>query len=420
MEGKRTVLIGNGAAAVECMLSMRACGYTGRIDVFAAGDLPVYNPMLTSYYAAGKIDYPVMFPYGNDLSVFDRAGAVLHQSCPVTKLRARDRVVETADGGRYPFDRCLIATGASAFVPPFPGSDSKRMFTMRTVEDAVAVYEAVQTFRPRKALVVGASMVGIKLAELFYKAGVDCVLADMAPFIFPLAASESCAHYIEKRLTTRGIHLMFGAGIERLEDTGEGVRAYFKDIPTPVEADIVMMCIGVRANLGFVDREEIDCKQGVLVDRRMESNIPGIYAAGDCAQGYNLLTGEQQIIGLWANARNQGRTAGMNMAGVPHEYPGEILHNITHFMGMDFVGLGDVKDHTEVKRVEKEDSFAEFFYRGDRLVGANFVDLFESCGVLKHAMLKSLIQAERETPPGQTVTVQRYLLEKLEKMIVEQ
>ena len=415
--GKRAVLIGNGGAAVECMLALRRYGYDGRIDVFAETDLPVYNPMLTSYYAAGKIDYPVMFPYGNDLSVFDRAEAVFHPRCPVTRLDGRGHLVETADGDIYPFDHCLIASGARAFVPPFPGSDSRRMFTMRTAADAVAVHEAMKALKPRKALVVGASMVGIKLVELFYKAGVDCVLADMAPSIFPLAASERCAHYIEDRLRRKGIGLLFGAGIERLEETESGVRAYFKGLPDPVEADIVMMCIGVRANLDFVDKEEIACKQGVLIDTHMRSNLPGIYAAGDCAQGYNLLTGEPQIIGLWANARMQGKTAGANMAGADVQYPGEILHNITHFMGMDFIGLGDVKEHTDVRQAMNDRQYAELFYRDGELVGANFVDLIESSGVLKAAMRRALIAQDHLPAEGPTVTVQKYLLQELEKIV---
>ena len=116
------------------------------------------------------------------------------------------------------------------------------------------------------------------------------------------------------------------------------MRAYFQNSADAEEADLLIMCIGVRANTSFVDRKHVESRQGILVDEHMQTSASGVYAAGDVAQGRNLLSGEQQIIGLWANARYQGRTAGRNMAGVAEEFAGNIPHCISHFMNMDFVG----------------------------------------------------------------------------------
>lgn len=414
----RAAIVGNGAAAVECFKALRANGYTGEIDVYAAGELPVYNPMLTSYYAAGKIPYDTMFPYGNDFSVFEENAVTLHKNTPIAKVNAKDRTLLSEAGEVFPFDTCLIATGARVFVPPFPGSDLPRVFTMRTVEDAVRLHDFMET-KPKKALVVGASMVGIKLVELFEKAGVECCLADMAPYIFPLAANEECAHFIEQRLVDKGVRLRFAAAIERAEETENGIRAWFKDSDEPEEADLLLMCIGVRANSGIVDPGEIETKQGIFVDERMQTNVPGIYAAGDVAQGLNLMTGEKQVIGLWANARNQGRTAGTNMAGVHREYRGELLHNITHFMGMDFVGIGEVREFDESRKSVSDCHYAQLFYKDNKLCGANFLDMFESCGVLKNMLVKSLSQAGCDadtSKPGDAalaVPIQQHLFENL-------
>ena len=388
---KPVVIIGNGCAAVETCRGLRESGYAGGIEVFAAGSLPAYNPMLTSYYAAGKIDYSLMFPYGDSNRIFDSYQARVRADSPVSTLSAADRYVE-ANGEKHAFSQCCIASGASAVVPPFPGSRLPGVYTMRTVEDAVAVKKAMEA-KPTRALVVGASMVGIKLVELFWKAGMRVTLADLADRIFPLAAHPDCSRVIEERLNDAGINQRYGAALERIETAADGLAAFFKGEEEPLSVDIIILAIGVRANLSFVDREEIEVRQGVLVDSRMQTSVPGIYAAGDCAQGMNILSGEQQIIGLWANARNQGFTAGCNMAGVQREYAGEILHNITHFMGMDFVGIGDVGVGNESRVETAPGWYKQVFYKDGTVCGANFIDYYNESGLFKNALIKRTLRA---------------------------
>jgi 3-phenylpropionate/trans-cinnamate dioxygenase ferredoxin reductase subunit len=392
LSGKKAIaIIGNGIAAVECVKALRQSGDDREIHVFGAGSLPPYNPMLTSYYAAGKIEYATMFPYGDSQGIFTDHGVILHLGAPVTKLSVKERTVTNAQGFTLSFDQCLIASGASPFIPPFPGSDGKNIYPMRTAEDAIRLKAALEK-KPKKALVVGASMVGIKLVELFHHLGVAVCLADMAPRIFPLAAHPDCAAIIEERLRSMGVALRFSAGIEGVEARPEGgIQARFSDGGPPEEADLLMACIGVRANTGFIDRTEIEARQGILVDRYQRTSAPGVFAAGDCCMGLNLLTGESQVIGLLANARKQGRIAGLNMAGQEAAYTGEIPHNITHFMGMDFIGIGEVKDYTREEKRCDSTHYAQFFYRGDTLCGANMLDNLEDCGVIKNELVKQLL-----------------------------
>jgi len=267
-------------------------------------------------------------------------------------------------------------------------------------------------------LVVGASMVGIKVVEMFHRMGCGVVLADLAPYIFPLAASPKCAAAIERRLTNQGVELLMGAGLERIEARENGIAAYFTGREAPVEAEYLAMCIGVRSNMSFVDRTELQVDRGVLVSETMQTNIPYIYAAGDVAQGRNLATGQNQIIGLLANARMQGRTAGRHMCGLPSGYEGNLLHNITHFMGMDFVGLGEVRSYDRVEERFTEDCLEQFFYTADRLTGYNSLDLYGDCGVLKNTMLKQYIQGEKSAGPGPAdgLTALLAQLEVLEKV----
>jgi NADPH-dependent 2,4-dienoyl-CoA reductase/sulfur reductase-like enzyme len=345
--------------------------------------------MLTTYYVAGKIGFEALFPYGAGQEFYLKYGVDVTPESPVVALDAEQKVVHAKSGPEIKYDQCLIATGATPVLPPIEGIGSDRVYTLRTVEDATRLKEAMIK-KPKKALVIGASMVGIKVMELFYKAGVEVCLADLAEHIFPFAAHPECARIVEERLEQKGIKLRFGAGTEKVEETSRGVRAYFKGGTESEEADLLVMCIGVKANTGFIDRKRVAIDRGILVDEYMRTSMPGLYAAGDVAQGKNPLSGESEMIGLWSNARYQGRIAGRNMAGKNESFRGNIPHNITHFMGMDFVGIGTVNDHDRTEKKYDGKTYIQLFWKDGLLAGANFLDSYTGSGVVKNALMKGL------------------------------
>jgi NADPH-dependent 2,4-dienoyl-CoA reductase/sulfur reductase-like enzyme len=389
VRGKSIVIVGNGCAGAECIKALRESGHKEEIHLLTDSRWPVANPMLTTYYVAGKIGFEGLFPYGASQEFYVKYGVDVYPESPVVALDAEQKVVHAKSGLEIKYDKCLIATGATPVLPPIEGIGSDRIYAMRTVEDAIRLKEAMVKM-PKKALVVGASMVGIKVMELFYKAGVEVCLADMAEHIFPLSAHPECARIVEERLEQKGIKLRFGAGIEKVEETSGGVKAYFKGGMESEEADLLVMCIGVKANTGFVDRKQVAVDRGILVDGYMRTSMPGLYGAGDVAQGKNLLSGESEMIGLWNNARYQGRTAGRNMAGENEFFRGNIPHNITHFMGMDFIGIGKVNDHDRMEKKYDGRTYIQLFWKDGLLVGANFLDSYTESGVIKHALMKGL------------------------------
>jgi NAD(P)H-nitrite reductase large subunit len=385
----RIAIVGNGCAGAECIKALRGSGYSGEIHVITDSKWPIYNPTLTTYYIAGKINFDQLFPYGKGDKFYRKYNVDVHPASPVAALDTEKKVITSRAGFELGYNQCLIASGASPVLPPVKGIDSKKVYLMRTVEDAIKLKEALDK-KPRKALVIGASMIGIKLVELFYKAGMEICLSDLADRIFPVNAHPECSLIIEDRLRKLGIKLRFGANMRKVEDCREGVKAYFDDSSESEQVDLIVMCIGVRANTSFIDRSQVEVKQGILVEEHMKTNVPDLYAAGDVCQGKNLLTGKQQIIGLWANARYQGRTAGRNMAGIREIFPGNIPHNITHFMGIDFVGIGDICEYDRMEQKYNGKRLTQLFWKDKLLTGANFIDSFTESGVIKNALLKGL------------------------------
>lgn len=383
----RYAIIGFGTAGYHAAQAIRERDKAGGIVVYSDTGLAPYNPMLTTYYIFGKLPRSGLFPFGPLEGIADRLGlAFRHER--VVKVRARDLTVET-EGGAERFDKILIATGATAFAPPVKGLARSDSFLMRTVDDAQRLKDRLDRGDVKSAVVVGASMAGIKVVEVLEKYGVQVCLADLAPHIFPLAAYPEVSAAIERRVARRGIDLRFGTTIDHME-VREGKNTAVMTDGAVVPADLVSLCIGTRAATQVV-QGEVEVDRGILIDERMETSAPGVYAAGDCAQGANLESGERQIIGLWANANRQGAAAGANMAGGEARFEGNILHNITHFMGMDFIGFGDNRIQGELLEqgsLDGDGLYVRAVIAGGKVAGANILDSCRISGILKNYMLR--------------------------------
>ena len=393
---QRTAIIGFGCAGFHAAKSMREHCYDGEIHIYSNTDAPPANPMLATYYVTGALAYEGMFPFGALDVLQEEYGLIIHRNEPVVSLDSAQRKLTLRDGRTAFFDHVVLATGASALVPPIPGVERPGVFCMRTVEDAARLRERLDQ-GVRSAVVIGASMVGIKLVELLHKRGISVTLADMAPHIFPAAALPEVAAEIEDRLTAQGISLCFSRPIEAIEGAENGLEVCLGG-GQRLPCDIALLCIGTRANTQLAD-DGIRVGRGIVVNDRMETSAPGIYAAGDCREGNNLLTGQTQIIGLWDNAARQGETAGANIAGVQPSasYPG----NITHFMDMDFIGLGDIRMHGERRTfpLPGRRGRVDLVVQNGRMVCVNILDQYRISGVLKHFLLKSLTEPGAELRP---------------------
>jgi NADPH-dependent 2,4-dienoyl-CoA reductase/sulfur reductase-like enzyme len=153
--GKNIVIIGNGCAGAECIRALRESGYHNKIHLFTDSKWPVSNPMLTTYYVENKIGFDGLFPYGAGSEFYLKYRVDVYTESPVAVLDAEQKMVYTKSGMELKYDQCLIATGAAPILPPIEGVGSKRVYTLRTVEDAIRLKEAMAK-KPKKALVIGA------------------------------------------------------------------------------------------------------------------------------------------------------------------------------------------------------------------------------------------------------------------------
>ena len=382
-------IIGFGGAGFHALSAIRDADQAGTIHVYSEHADAPYNPMLTTYYASNRLCYEGMFPFGDLDTIRATYRAEIFSNTRITALDADTRTLTLEDGTKRSYDKILLATGARSFTPPIPIECPEAAVSMRTLDDARALKQILEERDLKQAVVIGASMAGIKVAEVLHNNGVHVVLADMAPHIFPLAAYPETAERIERQLAADGVELRFRSGLSAVRAGSEMAAAVEFSDGTVLPADLVALCIGTRAATELAVNAGIQVNRGIVVNEKMETSAPGIYAAGDCCEGCNLQSGQTMIIGLWANAAYQGHTAGANMAGSSSAFRGNILHNITHFFHMDFIGFGDNRITGETVTFENKEKglYVQAVLQDHRLAGINILGNYRISGILKNHIL---------------------------------
>ena len=390
---KRLAIVGFGGAGYNAAKAARSVSPDAEIDVYTDTDVGPYNPMLTTYYVKNAIAYDTLFPFGALEKIAQSLRLNIHTGCPVTGLLAQERAVELANGTRRRYDSILLSTGASALMPPIPGIDLPGVLKMRTAADARLLKERIETGGLKDALVVGASWVGIKVIEDFYEKGIACTLVDGAKWIFPVEAFRETAQRIQADLDRKSVRQAYGQMLERIEREPDGRLAACMKGGERFSADTVVVCIGIRPNVGFLKGSGLEIGRAVRVDRKQQTNIPGIYAAGDCCEGFEMQSGTYKHVGVWANAQNQGRVAGINMAGGNEEFSSNLLLNLAHYLHVDFLSIGDITTccpGDEVYEYEDDYYYIRGVKKGKDIKCINIFGPPESNGILRSGFVKSL------------------------------
>ena len=236
-------IVGFGTAGYHAVKAIRNFDKDGQIDVYCNTGLAPYNPMLTTYYASDRLSYEGMFPFG-PLEPMQKELKFNYITDVVTKVHAKEHMIDTENGSKR-YDKILIASGAHAFGPPVKGAEKEDVFFMRTIYDAESLKQRMEQKNVKSAVVVGASMVGIKIVELLNRAGVRTCLADLAEYIFPLAAYRDVGEEIQNRIEKMGIDLKFKATVDHVE-IRDGEKVACMTDGSVVPADIIVLCIGTE------------------------------------------------------------------------------------------------------------------------------------------------------------------------------
>lgn len=354
------VIIGNGVAAVGCIEGIRKVDCTSGITVVSAENHEVYCRPLISYYLEGKTDLD-RIKYRGD-GFYERMGCKVLYGRRAVGIDREKSLVELDDGTRIPYSKVCLATGSSPFVPPFAGLDTvESKFGFMTLDDALGLEKAID--KESRVLIVGAGLIGLKCAEGIVEKVASVTVCDLADRVLSSILDSECAAMMQRHLESHGISFHLKDSVSRFD----GKKAILQSGQV-VDFDVLVLAVGVRANTALLKDLGGKVNRGIVVDERMQTSIEGIYAAGDCTEGYDVSSGLNKVIAILPNAYMQGSVAGQNMAGQTMSYSNAIPMNSIGFFGLHAMTAGsydgelyEEKTETSIKRLFTKDNLLKGF-----------------------------------------------------------
>ncbi len=327
---RRIVIAGGGIAGLNAAKSAREQDPDCSIVILEALNTNTYVRTRLPDYISGTASYKEIFPY--DDSWYEKNRINLKKDTRITGIDAAHKTIIT-DKGNYDFDSLVIALGSSGNIPPIPGAKLENCFPVRTVADADKIRSL--SCGGKICTIIGGGLLGLEMAWAIRQLGCDVNVIHNSGRLLPKQIDEEGAKLLYKAISNKGINLYMNAQVQEIggENRAEYVRL---DSGTVVKSDFVILSVGVNANTQPLKDSGINMGRSVAVDKYMETNIEGIYAAGDVAE-YN-----GKCYGIWPIAVEQGKIAGTNAAGGKLEY--SEIHPFTSLKikGITMFSIGDV------------------------------------------------------------------------------
>ena len=368
---KRYVIIGNGVAAAGCIEGIRSVDTEGEITVVSAEKHEVYCRPLISYYLEKKTDLTKIAYRSPDF--YEKNGAKVLYGVSATEINPANATVTLSDGTALPYDKVCVAAGSSPFVPPMDGLDSVTgKYAFLTLDDALALEKELD--RDARVLIVGAGLIGLKCAEGIYGRVKEITVCDLADRVLSSILDNECAALMQHCLEEHGIRFLLGDSVAKFE---AGL-AHMKS-GAEVPFDVLVLAVGVRANTGLVKAIGGTVNRGIVVNEKLETSVPGIYAAGDCAEGYDLSIGANRVLAIFPNAYMQGHAAGVNMAGGEELFNRGMPMNSIGFFGLHAMTAGAYEG--ECYEEKTDFSIKRLFVKDDRLRGFLLIGCNERAGI---------------------------------------
>ncbi|MEA4846618.1 MAG: FAD-dependent oxidoreductase [Clostridiaceae bacterium] len=324
MNNQKLIVIGAVAAGTKAASKAKRDNPALEVKVFTRERYISYAGCGLPYYIGGIIKEKHELLVRSPEDFKREQGIDIYTEQEVKKIDASGKKVSVLDlrsgeAKEYYYDKLIIATGASPIIPPLGNVNLANIFTLRSVSDAFAIRELVDSGAAKKAVVVGGGFIGLETAENLIHRGLDVTIVELVPHILP-PFDEEIALYAQNHMKDRGARILTGEKVTGFEGSN-GKVAVVKTSAGDIEADMVILSIGVRPNTAVAAEAgvELGVTKAIKVNKYMETNIKDIYAAGDCAENTNLITGKPAWYPMGSTSNKTGRISGHNAALGPQE-----------------------------------------------------------------------------------------------------
>src|SRR6478609_3255468 len=365
MQKKKLVLIGNGMAGVRAIEEvLKVSSEAFEITIFGSEPHPNYNRILLSKVLQG--DTNVEDITLNDWNWYQENNITLYTGETVTSIDSIKKEVATNSGRVESYDELILATGSLPFILPIPGSDKKGVTAFRDIKDTDEMLQASQQYK--KAAVIGGGLLGLEAARGLLNLGMDVSVIHLAPYLMERQLDPTAGKLLQNELEKQGMKFLLEkqtaeiVGDERVEGLS------FKD-GTFLEADLVVMAVGIKPNVQLAKEAGLNVNRGIVVNDYMQTDIPNVFAVGECAEHRGM------VYGLVAPLYEQGKVLAGEICEVEGKpYEGTILSTKLKVSGVDVFSAGEINEDKHTKAIKEfnewEGTYKKVLIRDDKISGA--------------------------------------------------
>lgn len=387
MNKQKLVVIGNGMAGMKCieeLLNIDDSKY--EITVFGSEPYPNYNRIMLSKVLQGNssLEDIMIHPW----SWYKEKGIQLHTGTAVTKIDPRAKLVETDKGVKTPYDRLILATGSSAFIPRLPGVDKAGVTGFRNIQDCLAMMEAAKLYQ--RAAVIGGGILGLEAAKGLLNLGMEVHIVHNAPYIMNRQLDPFSSELLQKELDGQGMRFLLNKRTEKIIGRGRAKGLLFDD-GTKLAVDYIVFAVGIKPRIELAEGSGLRANRAFIVDDYMQTNIADVYAVGECAEHQGI------VYGLVAPLYEQGKVLARVLCGVKTEsYRGTVPSAQLKISGIDVFSAGNSYDGSQQTALQMYDaikgSYKKVTMSGGKVTGAIlYGDISEASQLLSLIQKRSLV-----------------------------
>lgn len=302
---------------------------------------PYDRPPLSKDYLKGKIDKEMLFFEPEDFYKRDNLEVILKKK--VEKIDAEDKVAILEDGDNISFNKALIATGGSPRKLGINGENLRGVHYLRTLDDADGIKSEIS--KGKNAVIIGGGFIGIEVSSSLTMLGVRTTVIEVMPYIWSTFVDEKISNFIQKYFETKGVQFILNESVKEIEGD-ERVKAVVLNSGKKLNADFVVIAVGIKPNVEIAQQSGINVNNGIVVNEYLQTNHPDIYAAGDVANILDPISGKRRRIEHWNNAEYSGKLAARNMLGRNESY--NFISSIwSDIFDLHIESAGDTRDYDE-------------------------------------------------------------------------
>lgn len=384
----RYVVIGASAAGISAASTLRDLDKNAEI-ILVSRDENVYSRCILHHYISNHRDVEALNFTGKNF--FEENNITWIKGVEVKSLNDTEQTLELSNGETLSYDKIVVCSGASAFIPPVEGlREANNVVGLRNLDDAILIKE--QAAKVKNVVVLGAGLVGIDAVSGLVGQGLNISLVEMGNKILPLQLDKHASDVYEKKFTEAGVSLKLGVKAEKLIlDENNNPKALLLNTGEEVPCELVIVATGVRSNVAFLENSNVECDRfGLIIDAKGKTNIENVYGAGD-------VTGRNPI---WPTAVKEGIIAANNMLGKDSEMTDFFgSKNTMNFVGVATMSLGMVEPADETYIVETHvdgDNYKKIIHKDGKIYGAIIQGDLSYAGVLTQ-LIKENIDVSKVT-----------------------